>query len=255
MRRFCSLLILAAILLGAGPAHAQPNRRIALLVGNAAYVHAGALPEAPRNVALLAAAFRRAGFSSVTTTTDASRKAMIDGLRDFAAAAETADIAVIYFSGLGVQTDTGNYLLPIEADGRFVEDVAESGVSLERFTTAAAGARKLGLVLVDAAQRDAYLMRIPRKRSREIRFGLARVEPGSPNLLVGFSDKPGTMTSADSGDGGLYAQTLAATLFRPRADIRRALRRTHDIVLARTAGSQEPATFGSLGGGAIPLGK
>src|SRR5207244_4380978 len=62
----------------------------------------------------IARALREVGFE-VILGTDLSRAAMNERLDQFSRAAEGADIAVVYYSGHGMQFSGTNYLLPIEA--------------------------------------------------------------------------------------------------------------------------------------------
>jgi len=76
-----------------------PNlRRVALVIGNARYNNAPVLTNPPADAASVSAALREAGFQTVTVKTDLSQQATLTALREFAALADAADWAVVYYA-------------------------------------------------------------------------------------------------------------------------------------------------------------
>jgi uncharacterized caspase-like protein len=55
--------------------------------------------------------------------TDLSKAAMNDALSRFSKVVRGADVAVVYYSGHGMQFEGKNYLLPIDADLETAADV------------------------------------------------------------------------------------------------------------------------------------
>src|SRR5947207_13524822 len=98
-------------------AHAQePEKRIALVIGNAAY-QAGALATPANDAGLIAQTLQAAGFD-VAGARDLDQDTLRRALRDFVDKAEASGphtVAYIYFSGHGMQLEGENYLLPVDA--------------------------------------------------------------------------------------------------------------------------------------------
>ena len=79
------------------------SKRVALVIGNSAYQHAGTLKNPANDARVLADAFRRIGFSEVIERYDLGLNAMAATLKEFGDRAATADWAVIYFAGHGLK--------------------------------------------------------------------------------------------------------------------------------------------------------
>ena len=249
--RLIGLLFLLAFF----PATASAEKRVALLIGNAAYAAVPQLKNPPNDVALMKAAFEGAGFDKVTTAADVGRQGMVTLLRAFEDQASDADIVVIYYSGHGLEMNGENYLVPVDAQLVSDRDVADETVTLARLMQATEGARQLRLVILDACRNNPFLARIAAHgKTRAISRGLARpAEQMTADTLVAFAAKEGTEALDGDGANSPFAQALAKRLVAPGAEIEFALRQVRDDVLAATGNRQEPFKYGSLGGVPIAL--
>src|SRR5215212_5716991 len=88
-----------AVLVVAAVSVARAETRVALVIGNSAYTEVASLPNPSRDAETVAGAIRKAGFVSVRVVHDLGFDAMRRTLRDFAAEAEKADWAVVYYAG------------------------------------------------------------------------------------------------------------------------------------------------------------
>lgn len=114
------MLAFALVALVPGAARAEPTR-IALVIGNGAYVGEGWRPLAnPRvDAGNITRAFRARGYQ-VTLRTDLGRNAMRDALDRFALQIremEPGSVAIVYYAGHGYAVGRENYLVPIDARG------------------------------------------------------------------------------------------------------------------------------------------
>lgn len=114
------VLALALVALLHGPARAEPTR-IALVIGNGAYVGEGWPPLVnPRvDAGNVIRAFRNRGYQ-VTPFTDLGREAMQNALDRFALqirALEPGSVAIVYYAGHGYAVAGQNYLVPVDARG------------------------------------------------------------------------------------------------------------------------------------------
>ena len=161
----------------------DPGRRIALVIGNSAYTSQGFLPNPRRDAETVAAALRNIGFQTVTLEQDLGRDRLMNALRLFARQAESADWAVVYYAGHGIELSGTNYLIPVDAKLEIDRDVEFETVALERVMTAVDGAKKLRLVILDACRDNPFVKTMTRSMAtRSIGRGLASVEPDSATL-------------------------------------------------------------------------
>src|SRR5947199_7239085 len=106
-------LLIISILLGCGSALAE--KRVALVIGSSAYQKV-AKPSNPANDAsAVAAMLKAAGFDSVDSRLNAPARELRRTLREFAANARDADIAVVYYAGHALELDGTNHLIPVDA--------------------------------------------------------------------------------------------------------------------------------------------
>jgi hypothetical protein len=106
----------AAVFFACSATAQQTEKRIALVVGNAAY-QAEALTTAANDAGLIAQTLQAAGFD-VVGARDLDQDALRRSFRDFldkATGSGSDTVAFIYFAGYGVQLEGENYLVPIDA--------------------------------------------------------------------------------------------------------------------------------------------
>ena len=107
--------LLLVLGLGCQPCFAE--RRVALIVGNAAYQGVPALKNPLSDAAAVSQTLRKLDFE-VLTLTNLDKVGMETALRRFAATIDKADVALFYFSGHAFQADDKNYLVPTSATSR-----------------------------------------------------------------------------------------------------------------------------------------
>ena len=255
MRLSKSLLALAVlVLVGCTADAALAAKRVALLIGNAGYANVARLTNPPNDVATMKATFEAAGFDSVVGATDLGHDALIKALRSFADQAQGADIAIVYYSGHGLELNGQNYLVPVDAKLASDRDVEDEAVTLDRVMHSLDGAKKLKLVILDACRNNPFLAGMARADgSRAVDRGLARIEPATTDTLVAYAAKAGTTASDGDGQDSPFTAALAKHLVEPGIDIRLALGKVRDDVMAATSGRQEPFAYGSLGGQTVAL--
>ena len=115
-----------------GQAEAAAERRVALIVGNANYEHAGALSNTINDANAVSAMLTRAGFDVVDERRDVGVVDFKRAIREFFASASTADIAVVYYSGHGIEIGGVNYLIPVDAKLASDYDVDDEAIPLDR---------------------------------------------------------------------------------------------------------------------------
>jgi len=241
---------------------AKQGRRVALVIGNSAYKGVPALVNPQKDAEAIAASLRNIGFDQVTLANNATREKLIDSLRAFANEAETADWAMVYYAGHGLEVGGVNYLVPVDAKLAVDRDIQFEAVPLDQVLSAVDTAKKLKLVVLDACRDNPFS---PRKTetpvnaalstptggakitSRSIGRGLAEVTTTGGTLVV-FAAKNGQVALDGDGDNSPFAVAMLQRVATPGVEINKLFRLVRDDVMEATAGRQEPYTYGSLPG-------
>jgi hypothetical protein len=236
--------------IGAIANQAPFGRRVALVIGNSAYKNVPQLPNPGSDATLIADVLKRTGFESVTIHINVGKDMLVGALRDFAKLAETADWAVVYYAGHGMEVGGVNYLIPVDARLASDRDVGFETVALDQVLNAAERASKLRVVVLDACRDNPFANQMKRTitmASRSVSRGLASVEPDAGTLVV-FAAKDGeTALDGDRGHSP-FAAAFAHNLPTPGLEIRRLFDFVRDDVMDATGRRQQPFSYGSISG-------
>jgi tetratricopeptide (TPR) repeat protein len=225
------------------------GRRIALVIGISAYQTVQRLPNPVNDAQGVAEALRHLGFAEVIELHDLTRASMEKALKDFGDRAASADWAVVFYAGHGMQVDGNNFLIPADAEIASVNHVDDETINLDRVLRKAAVAKKLGLVILDSCRNNPFLDRMIQggRAPRGIGSGLASVEPSHGELVV-FATRDGHVASDGEGEHSPFTQALLYHIDEPSVDVELLFRKVRDTVMATTKNAQEPFTYGSLPG-------
>ncbi|MGC1447782.1 MAG: tetratricopeptide repeat protein [Xanthobacteraceae bacterium] len=249
------------------------GRRVALVIGNAAYINANKLMNPEHDAEVVGASLRAVGFDSVTVLEDGTHDKMIAALRAFAAEAATADWALVYYSGHGMEAYGINFLIPVDARLSDARDLMNETVVLDQVIAAVDGAKKLKLVLLDACRTNPFLAALHRTASldvgltqassaaspqssqspqnpyvvRSVDRGLGEIKVPGGTLVV-YAAKHGQTALDGQGNDSPFAVALVQRIATPNVEVDKLFRLVRDDVLEATAGRQEPYTYGSLPG-------
>ncbi|OAF02144.1 caspase-like domain-containing protein [Bradyrhizobium centrolobii] len=183
----------------------QPEKRIALVVGNGAYAKSP-LATAANDAGLIAQTLQAAGFD-VVGARDLDGDTLRKSFRDFVQKAQASGpgtVAMIYLSGYGVQLAGENYFIPVDSNITRDTDVPTEALRISDYVRQlAAIPLKANIVVLDAARAQPFI-----EGGQAIASGLALVEPEA-NMLVAFNAAPGTVAPEEPGPYGIYAQSLA----------------------------------------------
>lgn len=238
--RFFFLLSLFVSLIPTGPSLAAGDR-FALVIGNAKYPDADAPLKEPINDARdVADELKRDGFSveiGENLTGDGMRRAF-DKLYG---KIKPGAVALVFFSGFGIQSARQSYMLPIDAQIWTESDVRRDGFSLEtvlgELNTRGAGVK---IALIDASRRNPF-----ERRFRSFSAGLTPVI--APNgTLVMYSAALASVVSDAGGDHSLFVQELLKEIRVPDLMAEETLNRTKMGVTRASRGEQVPWISSSL---------
>ena len=172
----------------ADPARASAEQKIALVIGNSEYRKVDRLTNPANDAADMAASLTRLGFA-VKHLSNLDFAAFRRALIDFGNAAKTADKAVIFFAGHGVEIDGKNWLIPVDAQIKSEVDVYAEAINLETLIDISVMPKIIGLVVLDACRNDPFA-------STNLAAGRALSNPTNP-AGKGSKDaaKKGTQTA------------------------------------------------------------
>jgi uncharacterized caspase-like protein len=203
-RLFIACLALISLAL-VSPLRAEAEKRIAFVVGNAAY-QAGPLATPANDAGLIAQTLQAAGFD-VAGARDLDGEALRAAFRDFLDKAQASGpdtVTFVYLSGYGAQLDGENYFAPVDAKIAAAPDVAVEALRVSDYTKRLAGlSLKASFIVLDAARPSPFA-----KSGQPLAGGLALAD-AEPNMLMAFNAAPGTVAPAESGPYGAYARALA----------------------------------------------
>ncbi len=241
--RWWAILALLLALFTFAPA--AEARRVALVVANGTYAHAGTLKNPPNDARLVARSLEEAGFDQVNVLVNLGKTQMEVALREFSELADGADVALIYYAGHGMEVGGQNYLIPADARLARDRDLEVEGVRLDTAMLMVEGAR-LKIVILDACRNNPFVASMAKtSATRSVGRGLAAVEPEGETLVV-YAAKAGATAADGSGVNSPFASALAKRITEPGLEISLLFRAVRDDVMKVTGRSQEPFTYGSL---------
>jgi tetratricopeptide (TPR) repeat protein len=221
-------------------------RRVALVIGNGAYRNAHALPNPPRDSKLIAGVLRDVGFQTVMDTSDLTRDKFFATLQAFAAEAEKADWAVVYYAGHGFEIGGVNYLVPVDAKLAVDKDAETQAVALEQVIAAVGAARKVRLVILDACRDNPFAPSMQHTLALKlVEKGFSNIEPGAGFMVVYAAKHGETALDGDGDADSPFAVALAREIKMPRVEIRKLFDIVRDDVWSATRHGQQPFTYGS----------
>lgn len=246
--------LLAAICFLTALTSALADKRVALVIGNAAYRHMPMLTNPKNDAEDVGRALRELGFETILKT-DLDRSGMNEALDQFSRLADGADIALVYYAGHGMQFGGSNYLLPTEARlsdaadvNRFrlmpVSDVLETLKS-------ARGAR---ILVLDACRNNPVEDDLKRRlaslpggnRNGDLTRGFHKIS--ADGLLIAYATQANDVAKDGTGRNSPFTSAFLKHVATPDLDLRQMLFRVQDDVNRETDGKQRPELSISLVG-------
>lgn len=223
--------------------------RVALIIGNDHYSAVPPLGNPGRDADAVADMLRTIGFRAVQVEHDLTYDQMKVALEKFEDQADTADWAIIYYAGHGIEVGGVNYLIPVNARLEDERKVKDQAIPVSRVLDAVEHTRQLRVVILDACRDNPFLMSMKMADgSRSIHRGLRGVEPQEGGTLIAFSAKDGQVALDGNGDHSPFVTALLHRLATPGVEIGKLFRLVRDDVLSATGHRQEPYVYGTLGG-------
>jgi len=217
----------------------QAGKRVALVIGNAAYSR-GPLVNPVNDANDISAALRQSGFH-VLDRRNVVLQEMRRAIREFGDLLIRSDVGLVYYSGHGIEAKGKNYLIPVNADIQREDEIADQGLDLDLILEKMNSAKNgVNILIVDAC-RDNPFARSFRSTSR----GLAQMDAPT-GTIIAFATAPGKTASDGSGRNSPYTRNLVKAISKPNLPIEAVLKEVRRSVVQETNGVQTPWESSSL---------
>ena len=242
MRRFTALFLLSGLVLvlpalalqpprQQAPSQAaaaqvqQAERRIALVIGNAAY------PNAPLK-------------NPVNDARDmASALRSLGAVNEFWGRLKRGGSGLFYFAGHGLQVNGRNYLVPVDAKLEAEQDAKykcmDAGLVLGRMENAG---NELNIIILDACRNNPFA-----RSWRSADVGLAKMDAPRGSIIA-YATAPDSVAADGAGKNGLYTERLLKAMRAPGQPVEQMFKRVRDEVMRATKDKQVPWESTSLRG-------
>lgn len=220
----------------------SPQRRLALIIGNAAYPGSNALTNPVNDATDIATALREMGFE-VIIATNANRQKMETAIEDFGTRLKNYNLGFFYYAGHGLQIDGENYLIPVDAKLKSQGEVRYECYPVGRILAKMEEAAIQANVIVLDACRDNPLAR---SWSRSlVSGGLANMN-APQGTFIGFATSPGSTAADGEGRNGVYTAALLEHLRKPKLTLDQLFNAVSGSVKKKTNNQQVPWKASSM---------
>jgi Tfp pilus assembly protein PilF len=241
--RGAGLTVLMLTLLAMAPAVAMENgsARVALVIGNASYPDSETSLKEPINDARdVADELKHDGFD-VETGENLTGEAMRLALNRLYNRIRPGSVALIFFSGYGIQSGRQSYLIPVDAQIWTEADVRRDGFSLETILGEINNrGADVKIALLDASRRNPF-----ERRFRSFSAGLAPVIAPSGTLVMYSAALSSVVSDASTGHS-LFVNELLKEIRVPDLTAEETLNRTRVGVTRASRAEQVPWISSSL---------
>jgi tetratricopeptide (TPR) repeat protein len=230
------------------------GRRVALVIGNGAYVSVKALPNPPNDARSIAKSLRDIGFA-VSEGVDLDRAAMQKMTRDFLRGAARAQVALVYYAGHGVQIDGRNYLVPVDMRPQPGRGITETMIDMDTILAALDDQVRTNILIFDACRNNPLEPKVASAApDRTIEAGPGLAAPttlGSgatlgAGTLIAFATAPGQVALDGEGANSPFSAALSRHIGTPGLEVQQMLTRVRAEVVAATKNKQVPWSNSSL---------
>jgi tetratricopeptide (TPR) repeat protein len=215
--------------------------RVALLVGNSSYPMADPPLTQPKNdTRALADELKRMGFA-VEVAENVTKAGLQRAIDNFKKKIKPESIALLYFSGFGVQTNRQTYLLPTDSQIWNETDIRRDGTNLESIMEEISGqGAAVKLAIIDASRRNPY-----ERHFRPSAAGLAAINVPKDSLVI-YSVGLGQALNDTAGEQSLFMSELLKELRSPGVSAEEVFARTRIGVSRASDVDQVPWVASSL---------
>jgi uncharacterized caspase-like protein len=192
-----AILALTFVWVSAAPAEtAKPLKGVALVIGQGKYEHLTPLANPANDTQAMTGLFTGLGFA-VTTLNDLNARRLHRDLKNFVSDAEGADVAVVYYSGHGIEAGGENWLIPIDSDVAALGNADRKLVALSPLIDQLKTTVPITLIFLDACRTNPFPPAATLKRdsaSEAVPILANGLNLGSKGVTVLDNNQPATTT-------------------------------------------------------------
>ncbi|PUE32734.1 hypothetical protein B9Z35_04160 [Limnohabitans sp. Jir61] len=210
--------------------------RVAFVIGNSDYVGSAKLANPTNDSSAISDELKKLGFE--TYLFQNLKVEDVSALKQqLEARLKRNSRLIFYYAGHGVQLESKNYLLPINASFKNPDTLANQSLYLGDILQAIQKSRpRLSVVVLDACRDNPFGSD---KSGSSSKGGLARVDPPASTVIF-YATRPGGTASDGEDKNGLFTKSLLAELKKPEVTLEVIFRRVSTSVYEISKGDQEP---------------
>jgi tetratricopeptide (TPR) repeat protein len=209
----------------------KDEQRYALVIGNSNYPKEMGFLKNPVNDATdVATELRRSEFE-VQLLTNATYIQIREAMRKFQEklinGPKDQTVGLFYYAGHGVQFQDENYLVPIDANVKFEDDIVRMCFPVQRMVlnNMEKTNSRMNIIILDACRNNPFPA-----TSRGVSQGLGEMKRARGSFIA-YATAPGSVASDGVGRNGLYTQELLKALRKPGLTIEQVFKEVRMNVL------------------------
>lgn len=224
-------------------------KRVALVIGNSAYVNATPLRNPVNDAVAVTEALHRLDFE-VIGGRDLEFLGMRDAIRQFGRAIDDAELALFFFAGHGIQVFGRNYLIPIDSELASPSDLDFEAIDVSLVLRQLEESGANSLIFLDSCRDSPFEQRLARsmgttRSATALGRGLARIDAAG-GALIAFATDPGAVAFDGDGDNSPFTTALLNHLEVEGLEVNLMMTKVRSEVFRDTEGKQRPWTNSSL---------
>ncbi len=220
----------------------NPDKRLALVIGNSNYQHGGALKNPVNDANLMAKTLLKLGFE-VEKITNADLEQMQNAAVKFTDKISDYSVALFYYAGHGVQVNGVNYLIPVDAQLDNMLRTKYEAFDISDINQAfALNNKQLNIMILDACRNNPF-----RSWMRGGNTGFSALSNQTAGTIIAFATREGETASDGIGSNGLYTEKLVAQMKKAQ-NITEVFQNTRVEVLKASRNKQCPQEWNMLTG-------
>lgn len=222
---------------------AKGEKRLALVIGNGAYSHAGALRNPVNDARAMKTKLEALGFK-VLKYENCDQRTIKRAIDEFGRQLQGYDVGLFFYAGHGMQVSGANYLIPTDALLENPDEVEYDCVKADRVLAKMESAgTKTNLVILDACRNNPFARSWSRSGGGGNGLAFMNAPQGS---LIAYATAPGNTASDGSGANGMYTAALLKEMSKPGLTILEMFQNVRSQVINQSQGKQTPWESTSL---------
>ena len=216
------------------------GKRLALVIGNAEYTHAGALANPANDAKGMTQALEALGFA-VATGIDLARDPMENAFFDFETAIRDAEVALLFYAGHVLQVKGENYLIPVDANIEMEMHLKRRAFSLSEVLENER--TRTNLIFLDACRNNPFTRLLSRtlglEGERTLRRGLAEVR-AARGTFIAFATSPDAVALDGKGKNSQFTAAILKHIGTPGLSVTDMMTDVVNEVTQTTGDKQQP---------------